>query len=139
MPTPRVMDAERPAQAGREARAALVHIAREERAAAGQAPPPDPLVRLRCLEHPRTPARRATVLAPDPLLALDGELTAKQRQLLDVLLASPSVSAAAASLGMSRSNVYAGLRRVGRKVGVPDVSELLRLLRTGRLVTARER
>jgi len=138
MRTPRVMDAERPTQDGWEARAALVQIAREERAAAGQAPPPDPYVRLRCLEHARTPARRATVLAPDPLLALDGELTAKQRQLVDALLASPSVSAAAASLGMSRSNVYAGLRRVGRKVGVPDVSELLSLLRTGHLVTTRE-
>jgi hypothetical protein len=34
---------------------------------------------------------------------------------------------------MSRSNVYASLRRVGRKLGVADVSELLRLLRRGDL------
>ena len=55
------------------------------------------------------------------------DLTPKQRVLLQALLAAPSVSAAATELGMSRSNVYASLRRVGRKVGVADVSELLSL------------
>jgi DNA-binding NarL/FixJ family response regulator len=69
----------------------------------------------------------------DPLVALDGDLTAKQRALLEALVVAPSVSAAAASLSMSRSNVYASLRRVGRKIGVNDVSEVLRLLRAGRL------
>jgi hypothetical protein len=34
---------------------------------------------------------------------------------------------------MSRSNVYASLRRVGRKLGISDVSELLKLLRAGGL------
>ncbi len=38
---------------------------------------------------------------------------------------------------MSRSNVYASLRRIGRKLGVADVPELLRLLRgAGRLAHA---
>ena len=53
----------------------------------------------------------------------------------EVLLGRASVESAAASLSMSRSNVYASLRRVGRKVGVTDVSDLLRLLRAGRLTT----
>ena len=55
----------------------------------------------------------------------------RQRVLLEALLAAPSVSAAATDLGVSRSNVYASLRRVGRNVGVADVPELLRLLRAG--------
>jgi hypothetical protein len=117
-------------------RRALVQIARRERGAAGQAPPPDPHVRLRRLELPREPTRRAAVVTPDPLVGLDGELTAKQQELLGAVLDAPSVSAAAAALGMSRSNVYAGLRRIGRKVGITDVSELLRLLRAGRLTAS---
>ena len=43
------------------------------------------------------------------------------------------MSDAAAVLGMSRSNVYASLRRIGRKLDVSDVSELLRRLRAGDL------
>ena len=39
---------------------------------------------------------------------------------------------------MSRSNVYASLRRVGRKLGISDVSELLRLVRDGSLDRALE-
>jgi DNA-binding NarL/FixJ family response regulator len=113
----------------------LVRLARLEREAAGQRPPPDPVVRLSRLEHPRPPLRRPAVVTADPLVAIDADLTAKQRALLEALLVAPSVSVAAARLSMSRSNVYASLRRVGRKVGVTDVSELLRLLRAGRLTT----
>ena len=43
------------------------------------------------------------------------------------------MSDAAQQLGMSRSNVYASLRRIGRKLDVLDASELLRLLRAGDL------
>jgi hypothetical protein len=39
---------------------------------------------------------------------------------------------------MSRSNIYASLRRVGRKLDVSDVSELLRRLRSGDLASALE-
>jgi DNA-binding NarL/FixJ family response regulator len=111
----------------------LVRLARVEREEAGYAAPPNPYVRLSQLEHPRANTRRATVVAVDPLVVLDVELTAKQRALIEALVKAPSVSAAATELGMSRSNVYASLRRVGRKVGVTDVSELLRLLRAGLL------
>lgn len=116
----------------------LVAVARLEREAAGQAPPPDPLVRLSRLEHPRPALHRATVVTADPMRSLDVDLTPKQRELLGALLLAPSASAAAANLGMSRSNVYAGLRRIARNAGVTDVSELLRLLRAGRLASALE-
>jgi DNA-binding NarL/FixJ family response regulator len=115
----------------------LERLARRAREEAGFAPPPPPYVQLRRLEHPPVPRTRA-VVASDAPTTVDGELTDKQRALLDAVLAAPSVSAAAADLGMSRSNVYAGLRRVGRKVGVTDVSELLRLLRAGRLASVLE-
>ena len=62
------------------------------------------------------------------------ELTDKQQALLRSLLAAPSVSSAAGDLGVSRSNVYASLRRIARKLGHDDVPELLRRLRSGQLV-----
>jgi DNA-binding CsgD family transcriptional regulator len=43
------------------------------------------------------------------------------------------VSQAASDLGVSRSNVYASLRRISRKLGVRSVPELLAIVRTGEL------
>jgi len=109
----------------------LTTLARMERNAAGGDAPARSQTRLSRLEHPRgAPPPPTSVEAT----AIEGEdLTPKQRDLLVALLTAPSVSAAAAELGMSRSNVYASLRRIGRKVGVADVSELLRRLRNGDL------
>jgi DNA-binding response OmpR family regulator len=116
-------------------RKGLTSLARIERNAAGGEPPSGPQPRLSRLEH----ARPVTEVVPAAeAAALVAELTPKQRELLKALMAAPSVSEAAAELGTSRSNVYASLRRVGRKVGVSDVSELLRLLRDGRLDRALE-
>jgi DNA-binding NarL/FixJ family response regulator len=61
-------------------------------------------------------------------------LTAKQRGLLQVLAAEDGVTAAAARLGTSRGNVYAGLRRIVHRLGVRDTAELLRLVADGRLI-----
>lgn len=73
------------------------------------------------------PPRRAD---PDPIGArLEGRLSPRQRELLDAVLVAPTMSAAAASLGVSRSYLYASLRRVARKVGVASGPELVRLLR----------
>jgi CheY-like chemotaxis protein len=74
----------------------------------------------------------AAVLAP----ARTALLTDKQRDLLRALQVAPSVSDAAQALGMSRSNIYASLRRVGRKLDIVDVTELLRRLRAGELSSA---
>jgi DNA-binding response OmpR family regulator len=62
------------------------------------------------------------------------DLTDKQRQLLEELAAAPSVSDAATDLGVSRSNVYASLRRISRKLGIASVPELLTLVREGALL-----
>ena len=67
----------------------LVMLARLERQAAGQEPPPNPEVRLRRLEHPRPPLARAAVVTADPTVSLDVDLTTKQRALLEALLAAP--------------------------------------------------
>ncbi len=93
--------------------------------------------RLGGLERSRadTSPRAAAVLS----VARAATLTDKQLDLLRALQVSPSVSDAAAELGMSRSNIYASLRRVGRKLEVADVSELLRRLRSGDLSAALDR
>ena len=111
----------------------LVSLARIERKDAGGDAPSGPRMRLSRLEHTRSATPAAEVSPPADAPTVHGELTTKQRELLETLAASPSVSAAAAELGMSRSNVYASLRRVGRKLGISDLSELLKLLRSGGL------
>lgn len=60
-------------------------------------------------------------------------LTEKQRRLLAALHVASSVSDAAASLEVSRSNVYASLRRISRKLDIGSVQALLHLVRTGQL------
>jgi len=61
------------------------------------------------------------------------QLSPKQLELLHALEGSDTVSAAASDLGVSRSNVYASLRRISRKLGVRSVPELLAIVRTGEL------
>ena len=48
------------------------------------------------------------------------------------------MTAAAARLGTSRGNVYAGLRRIVHRLGVRDTGELLRLVGSGELLRAGE-
>ena len=69
----------------------------------------------------------AAVVAPGQLLTL----SPKQRDLIAAVAESPTVSEAADRLSVSRSNVYASLRRIARKLGVPSVSDLVNLARTG--------
>jgi CheY-like chemotaxis protein/DNA-binding CsgD family transcriptional regulator len=122
-----------PSQRRRAQHGALEKMARIEKG--GPATAPDtPRPRLTKLEHVR-PAEDATAARParwsdDEAFA---ELTKKQRELLEVLRDSSSVTEAATRLGVSRSNIYASLRRVGRKLGVSSVTDLLRQLRAGSL------
>jgi DNA-binding response OmpR family regulator len=88
------------------------HLTRLERA-----PEPEP-------EPPRVRAIREKLV----------DLSEKQRHLLAVLRATPSVSQAAGELDVSRSNVYASLRRISRKLGTQSVPELLALVREGDLL-----
>lgn len=91
-----------------------------------------PRVHLTRLEH--------TPTAPTPSPRLDQaraqlkDLTPKQRELLDALATGMPVTGAAEQLGMSRSNVYASLRRIGRRLGLRGTKELLALLRQGALI-----
>jgi CheY-like chemotaxis protein len=112
--------------------AALEQLARMEKGA-------DPLVgspftrpHLTRLEHrpSPTPEPRQLTDARDKL----DELTDKQRDLLQRLATAASVSDAATDLGVSRSNVYASLRRISRKLGIASVPDLLVLVRDGSLL-----
>jgi len=121
-----------PAQRKAAQTKALERLARMERGATDPAPTGN-RPHLSRLERPRQ--TQAATPTPPPA-RVDVTLTDKQRELLQALQASSSVSAAADDLGMSRSNVYASLRRIGRKLDVTDVSELLRRLRSGELSSA---
>jgi len=89
----------------------------------------EPRVRLTRLEH--TPSAQV----PSPRLgqARDRlrQLTPKQHELLDALASGKPVARVADELGMSRSNIYASLRRIGRRLGLDGTKELLALLRQG--------
>jgi DNA-binding response OmpR family regulator len=111
----------------------LEQLARLEKGTAvpttAQAPAPRP--KLTKFEH----AREARVESLEVREARQkaAALSPKQKELLQVLRESRSVSEAAARLGVSRSNVYASLRRIGRKLGTRSVPELLALVRAGDL------
>jgi len=117
---------------------ALTLLARFE--ASGAAPDDDEQprsVHLTRLEHPPGPEREPE---PESLTAARqrlATLTAKQRGLLQVVHDEGSASAAAARLGTSRGNVYAGLRRIVHRLGVRDTAELLQLVGDGRLLDGR--
>lgn len=113
---------------------ALERLARMERGL-GPAPAGPSGPRLSRLERPR---QAAAAPVERPAIGGDGEpvLTEKQRDLLRALREAESVSTVAAELEVSRSNIYASLRRIGRKLGIGDVSELLRRLRAGELSSA---
>jgi DNA-binding response OmpR family regulator len=121
-----------PVQRRRAQQGALTRLARAERAESGDTTPAATgrSPRLTRLERARTPAPGADGAPhPVPVDLAAVQLTDKQRELLDAIRAAPSVRAAADALGTSRSNVYASLRRIGRRVGLTDVSALLARIR----------
>jgi DNA-binding NarL/FixJ family response regulator len=118
-----------PARRRRVQQQSLSELARLERSESG-AP----------LAHPDAARPRVTRLEPPPPATsrLDGaalrrldRLSVKQSQLLRAVGSTKTVNEAAAVLSVSRSNVYASLRRIARKLGVRSVTELLRLARDG--------
>ncbi|MGH8983868.1 MAG: response regulator [Acidimicrobiia bacterium] len=112
----------------------LEELARRERAGGvDSAPTPsEPRVRITRLEH----APRASSPSPRLRNARDkvSELSVKQRELLESLATRTPVTAVAQQLGMSRSNIYASLRRISRKLGLKGTNELLALLRQGAIL-----
>ena len=120
-----------PDQRRRAQQQALEDLARLEKgappAAAGEARP-----RVTRLERVHQPSQRKPEAPPVAETKLT-TLSEKQRELLEMVSTTPTVSEAADRLEVSRSNVYASLRRIARKLEVRSVSELVQLARTGRL------
>lgn len=110
---------------------ALQHLARLEKGEAteGQAPTPGEGRRVRFSRLERRPDRPAstTAVASAPAgVDLDlSRLSAKQLEVLAAVGQHPTVRVASAALGVSRSNVYASLRRIAAKLHVSSVHELV--------------
>ncbi len=114
---------------------ALEEIARHERG--DESSGHEPRVRLTRLEHtPAEPAASPRVRQARERLT---ELTTKQMLLLEALAGGSPVTTVARHLEMSRSNVYASLRRISRKLGLSGTDELLGMIRRGGLVDSSAR
>jgi DNA-binding response OmpR family regulator len=111
-------------------REALSQLARIEKGS----PTADSSVRPHLTRLERTPEPEPEPPRVRAIREKLADLSTKQRQLLSVLRAAPSVSQAAEDLDVSRSNVYASLRRISRKLGTQSVPELLALVREGDLL-----
>ena len=124
-----------PPQRRRAQQRALESLARIEADREGRPSPTDaPRPRLLGLEHERRPQRDRTAAIEATATARLDDLTDKQRALLDAVRTAPTVLAASEELGMSRSNIYASLRRISRRLGIGSVPALLELIRSGRLL-----
>jgi len=119
---------------------ALQHLARLEKGEAvesdGGLRPPDGggrRVRFSRLERqPDGPMPSTLAGGSSAPAGVDLDLTnlsPKQREVLGAVGAHPTVRVASASLGVSRSNVYASLRRIAAKLHVASVHELVALAR----------
>ncbi|MFA5785414.1 MAG: response regulator [Actinomycetota bacterium] len=94
----------------------LEALARLERGEDPRAPSHEPRVHLTKLEH-----RQEAGPAPPPTPILPPvDLTPRQRDLVLRLAAGHPVRDVAADLGVSRTSVYATLRRIARKLHVPS-------------------
>jgi DNA-binding response OmpR family regulator/DNA-binding CsgD family transcriptional regulator len=110
---------------------ALEQLARIESGTV-EAPEHERSVRPHLTRLERAPEAAA---APRPGLQVSADrvrsLSDKQRELLDTVGSTPTVSEAAERLHVSRSNVYASLRRIARKLDVRSVPELVTMARAG--------
>jgi DNA-binding response OmpR family regulator len=123
-----------PGQRRKATRQALEMLARIESDKPDRGPDRRPRPRLSALERDRSPTRAEAPASLRVAVERLVDLTDKQRTLLEAVHDAPTVLEAAANLQMSRSNIYASLRRINRKLGTTSVPELLDLLRSGRLL-----
>jgi DNA-binding response OmpR family regulator len=110
---------------------ALEQLARIESGDRGPAPD-GPVARPHLTRLERGPARPPE-RRPAVTSAAMASLSEKQRELLHALAQAGSVREAADGLAVSRSNVYASLRRIARKLGIRSVTELVTLAKSGDL------
>jgi DNA-binding NarL/FixJ family response regulator len=110
---------------------ALTSLARIE---GGSSAPAVPAARPRLSRLDGAPVERhVRAAAPVSVAGQLHSLSPKQRQLIEAVAAAPTVIEAADRLSVSRSNVYASLRRIARKLGVATVTDLVNMARTGGL------
>jgi CheY-like chemotaxis protein len=125
--------ADEPAARRAVRRSSLAALARMDAGAAGT-PDPDATVHLTRLE--RIPPTEPDATPPSAVRARArlGELTAVQRNVLETIASAGGVAEAARRLRTSRSNVYASLTRISRRLGLSSNQELLALLDDGSLL-----
>jgi|SRR5437660_63106 len=123
---------EEPVKRRRVQHQALEQLARLERGDASEPGNRGPRPKLTKLEGPGE-ARSQHVRPPRVSQEAYDTLSDKQKELLQAVAGTPTVQAAALDLGVSRSNVYASLRRIARKLEVTSVPELVALSRQGGL------
>ena len=124
------LESPEPVQRRRAQQRAMERLASLETHGPGGAPASGPRPRVTRLGPPletAPPPPRPRRLRPEQVQAL----SPRQVELLRAVAASPTVLAAAELLHVSRSNVYASLRRIARRLGVASVSELVVLARQG--------
>ncbi|MFM7225830.1 MAG: hypothetical protein ACKOBG_11110 [Actinomycetota bacterium] len=86
-----------------------------------------PGIRVHLTRLEQGPVRAAPPAPTDGPARLD-ECTPKQRELLETIVAAGGVTRAALQLGVSRSTIYAALRRIAHRVQLRDAGDLLRLV-----------
>jgi DNA-binding response OmpR family regulator len=126
-----------PPQRRQAQRRALEMLARIESNSPASSADSQPRPRLSALERDRTPTKAPPSASLRHALEHLDQLTDKQRALLEAVVSAPTVLEAASDLHTSRSNIYASLRRISRKLGTASVPELLSLLRSGQLLGER--
>lgn len=109
---------------------ALLALARLESGSPAPEGPPAPRPHLTRLDRPAAPAPRPTPPVPPAKLAA---LSPKQHEVLRAVGSTSTVSEAAEQLEVSRSNVYASLRRIARRLDVRSLPDLLSIARSGDL------
>lgn len=128
MEVQRALEEPEPVQRRRAALDALEHLAALERTDGGGDRAPAARPHITRLGGPLD----AAPFRPRPRrLGIEQvqRLSARQGELLRAVAATPTVLAAAERLGVSRSNVYASLRRIARRLEVASVTELVALAR----------
>lgn len=121
-----------PEQRRRAQHGALTAIARIEKGLDPDEDDDQPRPRLTRLERLRSTEVEGS---DDVVLRVSSdELTDTQTEILRAVAAADSVVNAAATLGVSRANIYASLRRSARTLGIESVPEVLEMLRVGSIV-----
>lgn len=117
-----------PVQRRRARLDAMAHLAVLEKDGPTGVRSREPQPRLTRLGPSVAPAA-ARPLVPRLTAAQRDALSPRQHELLRAVGSAPTIVAAAQQLNVSRSNVYASLRRISRRIGVASVPELVTLAR----------